>query len=402
VLLEGARTPGAKILVSGGSRCNLTNTVVTERDFWGGRSTIVRRVLRAFPVYDTIGFFRELGVRVREEADGKLFPDSNRARDVLDALLHETDRVGATLVAGQRVLDVSRADGGFRLTTSGGELRTRFVVLAAGGQSLPKSGSDGTGFLLAHRLGHTVVPPTPGLVPLVLDDKEPAPRLGEDSPRQSGVGPLHRALSGVSQDVELTIWIEGAVATRLVGALLWTHVGVSGPVAMNASRHWLRTELEGRPASVTINFSPGASFDALDRRWTALAARRPGTSLQNALATIVPASMAAALLAELGLDGACELAHLPREDRRRLVHALVAWPLRVTGTRGYNYAEVTAGGVALTEIDPSTMQSRVCPGLYLVGEILDVDGRIGGFNFQWAWSSARVAGSALARVESTD
>ena len=381
VLLEGARRPGAKILVSGGSRCNLTNAVVTERDFCGGRSTIVRRVLRAFPVHDTIGFFRELGVHVHEEADGKLFPDTNRARDVLDALLRETDRVGATLLAGQRVLDVSRSDEGFRLTTSGGGLRARAVVLATGGQSLPKTGSDGTGFLFAQRLGHTIVPPTPGLVPLVLDDEEP----------------LHRALSGVSEDVELTIWIDGAVATRLAGALLWTHVGVSGPVAMNASRHWLRAELDGRTISITINFSPGTSFDALDRRWTTLAAERPGASLQNALATMVPASAATALLAHLRLDGTGQLAHLSRDDRRRLVHAMVAWPLRVTGTRGYDDAEVTAGGVALNEIDPSTMQSRVCPGLYLVGEILDVDGRIGGFNFQWAWSSARVAGSALAR-----
>ena len=383
VLLEGARKPGAKILVSGGSRCNLSNAVVTERDFWGGRSTIVRRVLRAFPVHDTIGFFRELGVHVHEEADGKLFPDTDRARDVLGALLRETERVGATLLAGQRVLDVSRSDEGFRLTTSGGELRARAVVLATGGQSLPKTGSDGTGFLFAQRLGHTIVPPTPGLVPLVLDDEEP----------------LHRALSGVSQHVELTIWIDGAVATRLAGALLWTHVGVSGPVAMNASRHWLRAELDGRTISITINFSPGTSFDALDRRWMTLAAERSSTSLQNVLATMVPASAASAVLAHLRLDGTGQLAHLPRDDRRRLVHALVAWPLRVTGTRGYDHAEVTAGGVALTEIDPSTMQSRVCPGLYLVGEILDVDGRIGGFNFQWAWSSARVAGSALARVD---
>ena len=117
---------------------------------------------------------------------------------------------------------------------------------------------------------------------------------------------------------------------------------------------------------------------------------------------MVPASVAAALVAHLGLDGARPLAHLARDDRRRLVHALVAWPLAVTGTRGYNYAEVTAGGVALSEIDPSTMESRVCPGLYLVGEILDVDGRIGGFNFQWAWSSARVAGARLAKASGSD
>jgi predicted Rossmann fold flavoprotein len=383
-LIEGARKPGAKILVSGGSRCNLTNTIVGERDFWGGRSTIVRRVLRAFPVSETLAFFRELGVEVHEEPGGKLFPVTNRSRDVLDALLRETERVGVTLLPGRRVLDVTPAGDGFDIVTADGLIHARTVVLSTGGQSLPKSGSDGAGFEIARRLGHTVVPPTPGLVPLLLDDE------GEDVP-------LHRTLAGVAQDVELTLWIDGGAATRLTGALLWTHIGVSGPVAMNASRHWLRARLEGRTVSITINFRPGASFDDLDRRWTAHAAERPATTLHSALSAMVPASVSAALVARLGLDGTRQLAHLAREDRRRLVHALVAWPLPVSGTRGYNYAEVTAGGVSLAEIDPSTMESRICGGVFLVGEILDVDGRIGGFNFQWAWSTARVAGSALAR-----
>jgi predicted Rossmann fold flavoprotein len=384
VLIEGARKPGAKILVSGGSRCNVTNAVVTERDFWGGRSTIVRRVLRAFPVDATIEFFQEIGIHVHEEAGGKLFPDSNRSRDVLDALLRETDRVGATLLTGERVSDIARAGEAFQLAVTSGSLRARTVVLATGGQSLPRSGSDGTGFVIARRLGHSIVPPTPALVPLIVE--EPG----------NGI-PLHQVLAGVSQDVELTIWIDGRAATRLTGALLWTHLGVSGPVAMNASRHWLRAELEGRTTSITINFFPAASFDEVDRRWTAMSAERPATALQNALATTVPASVAEAVVGRLGLDGMTQLAHLAREDRRRLVHALIAWPVAVAGTRGYNYAEVTAGGVALSEIDPSTMESRICPGLYLVGEILDVDGRIGGFNFQWAWSTARVAGTALGR-----
>ena len=167
---------------------------------------------------------------------------------------------------------------------------------------------------------------------------------------------------------------------------------------MNASRHWLRAQIEARPVHLTVNFLPGHSFAAADRRWMELAAARPGTSVQRALATMLPASAATALLDRSGLNGEQTLAHLTRGDRRRLIHSLIAWPLDVAGTRGYNFAEVTAGGVELGEIDPATMQSRKCPGLYLVGEILDVDGRIGGFNFQWAWSSARVAGRALAKA----
>lgn len=365
--------------MSGGSRCNVTNTTISERDFWGGRSATVRRVLRSFPVAETVAFFRDLGITLHEEIDGKLFPDSNRARDVLDALLAETDRVGATLLAGHRVLDIGRIENGFRVTTSGREFTAAAVVLATGGQSLPKSGSDGAGFAMARRLGHTIVPTTPGLAPLLLEDAA-----------------SYAGLAGVSQDVELAVWIDGSVETRLPGALLWTHFGASGPVAMNASRHWLRAELEGRTVFVTVNFCGGETFERIDERWMALAAERPKMSVRHALATMVPAAVAAFLLGRLSIDGSGELAHLSREDRRRIVHALASWPLPVAGTRGYNYAEVTAGGVDLTEIDPATMESRVCRGLYLVGEVLDVDGRIGGFNFQWAWASGRVAGETLA------
>jgi predicted Rossmann fold flavoprotein len=365
----------------------VTNVTVSERDFWGGRSTIVRRVLRAFSAADTVAFFREIGVPLHEEAGGKLFPDTNRARDVLGALLREATAVGVTLIPGCRVTDVVRLKPdatdpwSFRIVTSRGELRAAAVVLATGGQSLPKSGSDGAGLVLAARLGHTIVPTTPAL----------------DALRLAPSDPLHRALSGVSQDVELSVRVDGAIAIRLKGALLWTHFGASGPVAMNASRHWLRAQIEKREASITLSFCPGRQFDDVDAGWTRLAAEHPRQSVQTTLATMVPAAVAAALLEALAIDVRIALAHLSRDARRRLTRALVEWPLPVVGTRGYQYAEATAGGVTLTDINPATMESRVCRGLYLVGEILDVDGRIGGFNFQWAWSTGFVAGRALGR-----
>jgi predicted Rossmann fold flavoprotein len=360
----------------------VTNARVTDADFWGGRSSIVRRLLRAFPPNDAVAFFREIGVNLHEEGGGKLFPDTNRSRDVLDALLRETARVGATLESGRRVFDVARANstnGGFTVTTSTGVVSAVAVVLATGGQSLPKTGSDGAGFGIARRLGHTIVQPTPALAPLLL--------TGDD---------FHRELSGVSQDAELTVWIDGRVDIRLRGALLWTHFGVSGPVALDASRHWHRAQIDGRTVALTLNFRPGARFDDVDAEWTRLAAEHPRTSLQTVLGAVMPASTAAALLHRLAIDGSQTFAHFSRDERRRLTHALVEWPLRVAGSRGYNFAEATAGGVALDEIDPSTMASRMCPGLYLVGEMLDVDGRIGGFNFQWAWSTGYVAGRGIA------
>ena len=381
-LLDGANKPGAKILVSGGGRCNVTNTVVTETDFWGGKRTIVRRVLRALPVDETIAFFRELGVPLHEEPGGKLFPDSNQARDVLKALMSGLQDAGATLMAGTRVHAVARSGEGFVLDTSRGPLRARRLVLATGGRSLPKTGSDGGGYELARGLGHTLVPPTPALAPLVLED---------DTAHS-----IHRGLSGIAVDAEVSIWIDGAVATRLSGALLWTHFGISGPVVLNASRHWARARLENRPVRLTLNLHPGETFEAVEARWIAAAAERPRVFARTLLAAGLPEAVAAALLGAVGIAADRTAGELTREDRRRLVHAVTAWPLPVTDTRGYNYAEVTAGGIDLSEIDPATMESRVCPGLFLVGEILDVDGRIGGFNFQWAWSSAAVAGRALA------
>lgn len=380
LLLDGAARPGAKILVSGGSRCNVTNAAVTERDFAGGKPTIIRRVLRAFSPSETVEWFASLGVPLHEEAHGKLFPDTNRSRDVLDALLREAHAAGVVLAAGTRVSAVGRHGDVFRLDTTRGPIGAAHVVLATGGQSLPKTGSDGAGLEIARTFGHTIVPVTPALVPLTAPDDEP----------------LHQALGGVAHEVELALWVDGAAMHRVRGALLWTHFGMSGPAVLDMSRHWLRARLNGRDARVTVSFSPGHTFDTVDARWTALGQRRARATLQSVLSEIVPASVAAALLGQLDLDPSSTLTLLSRSGRRRLSHALVEWPLPVMGSRGYNYAEATAGGIALDEIDPGSMASRRCPGLYLVGEMLDVDGRIGGFNFQWAWSSAKSAARALA------
>jgi hypothetical protein len=378
-VLDGAKKLGAKILVSGGGRCNVTNAAVTEQDFWGGRSTIVRNVLRAFGVRDTIAFFQEIGVKLHEEPDGKLFPDSNRARDVLDALLRDAERVGVSVLTDHRVDGVLVDHDRFSLMTPGGSLTAARLVLATGGRSLPKSGSDGTGYDIARSLGHRIVPTTPALAPLVLDHDE-----------------CHRELSGVSHPAELTVWVEDRASIRLTGSLLWTHFGVSGPVVLNASRHWARASLENRSVRVTLNFCPSLSFDRADSQLVELMAGRPRASLPALLSTFLPAAVSATLTGLHGVDQDTVASQLTRADRRRLVHGLVEWELPISDTRGYSYAEATAGGVELTEIDPATMQSRACPGLYLVGEVLDVDGRIGGFNFQWAWSSAHVAARALA------
>jgi predicted Rossmann fold flavoprotein len=387
-LLDGAAKPGAKILVSGGARCNVTNAVVTEADYWGGKRTIIRRVLAKLPVARTIAFFREIGVPLKEEHTGKLFPVSDRSRDVLEALLRTARETGVTISTSTRVHDVSATGSGFVLHTSQGVVPADRLVLATGGLSLPKTGSDGGGLAIARHLGHTIVPTTPALVPLVLEDSSP-----------------HAALSGVAQDVELTLYDErGTTLARIPGAMLWTHFGISGPAALDVSRHFLRARLEGGSPTLAAAFAPGVPFEALERRWIDAVRARPRAALQTVLSESLPSSVAGVLVQRLehdvGKPPAARLADLGREERRWLVHSLSRFPLPVRDSRGYNYAEATAGGVSLDEIEPSTMASRRCPGLFLVGEMLDVDGRLGGFNFQWAWASARAAAEGLASAGS--
>ncbi len=389
VAFDGATRLGAKILVAGGGRCNVTNSRITPEDFNSDTPAPVRRVLRAFDGRQAIAFFAELGVALHEEEYGKLFPDTQRAQTVLDALLAEATRRGAILRPGHRVHAVSTLDGTdavgprFTLATSAGEFAARSVVLATGGMSLPKTGSDGGGYALARALGHSLIEPVPALAPLVLG------------------GDFHTPLSGIAHEVELTVRAEGRKPVAVRGPMLWTHFGVSGPAAMDVSRHWHRaTQTAARPEGVrvTLNFLPGETFESTERAMLEHAGTHPRATVQSMLAALLPARVAAALLAAAGVDAATTLAHLPRDVRRRLIHTLLTMPLPVLRSRGYNFAEATAGGVPLDEVDPATMHSRCREGLFLVGEVLDVDGRIGGFNFQWAWSSAFVAASGWKRL----
>jgi predicted Rossmann fold flavoprotein len=257
------------------------------------------------------------------------------------------------------------------------------IVLATGGRSLPKTGSDGFGYELARRLGHRCVDTTPALAPLVLD------------------GDRHTRLAGVAHEAALSLLADGAIATRLEGAMLWTHFGISGPVALNMSRHWHRARRAGRDVEVRLNICAGETFESLEEWWLAQDRLRPKALVSTVLATRLPASVAGEWIGLSAVDPETTMAHLSKTDRRRLIHALLDTPLAVADSRGYSYAEVTSGGIPLDEIEPATMRSRVCPGLFLVGEILDVDGRLGGFNFQWAWSPGWVAGHAIARASET-
>jgi len=381
VLLDGARTLGAKILVSGGSRCNVTNVHVDTADFWRSGSPFVRQVLRALPVAETIAFFEEIGVTLKEEPLGKLFPTTNKSRTVLDALLREAGRLGVQIHTESRVVGLERKGEGWLVHTPDGGWSARRVVLATGGLSLPKTGSDGFGYELARRQGHTIVPTTPALEPLILG------------------GDFHAPLSGIAHDAALRVSRPGEKPVDVRGSLLWTHFGISGPLPLNASRFMRRARIDGATATLSMSFVPGRSAEDIDKHLIAAARDRPhlhvATEFVRAFGLTQAISTRLAAHA-CGQDEA--LSKLTREKRLALVKALTAFPLDVIDGRGYNFAEVTSGGVPLSEVNPKTMESRLAEGLHFVGEILDVDGRIGGFNFQWAWSTARVAGQAVAKA----
>ncbi len=238
------------------------------------------------------------------------------------------------------------------------------------------------GYSLAQSLGHTCTPTTPALVPLVLE-----------------AGHWITQLSGLSVEAELSVRTSsGRVIRRERGPLLLTHFGISGPVALDISRHWIAAHEADPGATIIANVTPELDFPAAEQRWMDEAAARPKSTVVTVLRQWLPERLSRAIAQEgAGVPGSAVLSQLTREQRRALVHAMTALPLPVVRDRGYLFAEVTAGGIPLTEIDPATMASRCCPGLFLCGEILDVDGRIGGYNFQWAWASGRSAGMSAAR-----
>ncbi|MHB1157493.1 MAG: BaiN/RdsA family NAD(P)/FAD-dependent oxidoreductase [Phycisphaerales bacterium] len=401
ILLDSSKLPGAgsKILVSGGGRCNVTHDIVTPDDYHGHRP-IVRNILAAFSVQQTIDWFASLGVTLKREPGGKLFPTTDNAHTVLNALLRRCDQLGVIRLADHRVTECRMSDVGCRMSDdaashptsdiphptfhirhSHGSLTARRLVLATGGRSLPRSGSDGSGYRLAQSLGHSVTDTHQALVPLLL-----APSF------------FHTAISGISCEAEFSVFVENRVIERRAGSMLWTHQGISGPAVMDISRAFVIAHDQRQNPVLRVNLLPGDDFASCEKTLIDLSQQQPRAPLHRIYPSRLPQRLIDALLQHLHLDASLPLGQLTRDDRRRLAHALTELEPPVTGPRGWNYAEVTAGGVPLNQIDPRTMQSRVCPGLHLVGEILDCDGRIGGFNFQWAWTTARLAGTALAKT----
>ena len=380
VILDGAKRIGAKILIAGGGRCNVTNEKVTPADFCGSTPNAIKKVLGRFTQPQTVELFAELGVKLKREPTGKLFPTTDKARTVLDAMLAEIDRLGVKIFLNHRVENIrppSETDDNPQLEITGpwGHLVAPKVILATGGKSVPQTGSDGHGLEIVRRLGHELTPKIfPALVPLQLADGDPL-----------------KQLSGISLPVLLQLTESSGKRIESVrGDLLLTHKGLSGPAVLDISRHWLAARDE-RSVRLTARWLPELTEEALQADLQALQRRTVRSYLREQL----PDRLVDHLLAYAELSPEQTGVDLKKDQRKNLVRAVCDYPLQVSGTLGFKVAEVTAGGVPLSQIELKTMQSRQCAGLHLCGEICDVDGRIGGFNFQWAWASGYVAGVSV-------
>lgn len=400
-LVEKNRRPGVKILISGGTRCNLTNASGLRRPelasagaqpayvrqpgsaprriqaAFGAAGPFLGPALRAFDVDAAVSFFESEGLPTKIEANGKIFPASDRAVDVLDVLIRRLERSGATLFTHSPALGLEALDDRFVVRLPDRALSARRVVIATGGASFPGCGTTGDGYDLARRLGHTIIDPRPALVPLKIDTT------------------WVTALSGLTMPDVFARILEppGRRLSERRESVLFAHFGLTGPAILDISREVARHD---RPESlrVCLDFLPSLNPQEVDQAIQS-SARTGRRQVVNLVPDPIPRRLAQALVSAAGIPESRVGPELSRDERRRLVNTLKGVEIPITGTLGFSKAEVTSGGVSLAEVNPETLESRIVPGLHLIGEVLDLDGRIGGYNFQAAWSLGWLVASAL-------
>ncbi len=363
LVIDHAKAAGEKIRISGGGRCNFTNLGIAPDRFLSRNPRFALSALKRYTQWDFIARMDAAGIGWHEKTLGQLFCDGS-AKQVVDMLLQDMRAAGVTLWLGCEVGTVAKAPGGYAVTTARGEVRATSVVVATGGKSIPKMGATGFGYRIAEQFGLPLVETRPGLVPLTFADQELAWMV---------------PLAGVA--------VQGRVTAGRTGfdeALLFTHRGLSGPAVLQASSYWREGE------AVVLNLCPGQDMPALLR---AAKAEAGGRALRTVLGHWLPDRLARHIEAALGVD--MPMAAVPGAVLEKVAAIMTGWSLTPVGSEGYRTAEVTLGGVDTDALDGRTMQAKGCPGLYFIGEVVDVTGWLGGYNFQWAWSSGWAAGQAV-------
>ncbi len=360
LVLDHAKRPADKIRISGGGRCNFTNLHCSPANFLSQNPRFCVSALKRYTQQDFLGLVEKHRISWHEKTLGQLFCVYS-AKDIIQMLLSELEAAGGVLQLETSISAVSKPDDRFSVATSKGPVRAKSLVVATGGPSIPKMGATGFGYDLARQFGHDVIAPRAALVPLTFSD------ANKD---------LCARLSGVSVDAEVSF-----KKTTFREGLLFTHRGLSGPSILQISSYWE----EGRP--IFVNLLPGT--DVFDTLRTARS-ETPKQDLKTGLTQLLPSRLVDELSQAFQLKG--RLADLSDKILRRCSEQLNRWQLTPVGTEGYRTAEVTLGGVNTKELSSKTMESAKVPGLYFIGEVVDVTGHLGGFNFQWAWSSGHAAG----------
>ncbi len=375
LVLEKNEGLGRKVLVTGNGRGNLTNIDLDIEYYHGHNVKFAYSGLNQFDNYATMNFFEELGVKLKVEEDGRVFPVSDQASSIVEVLTYEMDRLEVETLCSTRVTDlILSRRGGLEVRTGRERFRAKKVILCAGGCSYPQLGSAGDGFKLAAKLGHNITPIHQALVPLEVK------------------GNWYHKLQGVKIEVELKLLRAGREIKRFKDQLLFTHYGISGPVVLNSSRDILDM-LDDPEFEVTINFFPTRTKEDIDKllieRWH----QRPTKSLAFSFVGLLPKKLAPVLLRRMGIsDLEREVSQVRRETRLEIASCFTHWALEIKGSCPFTEAMVTAGGIDTLQVDSKTMESQLVEGLFFAGEILDIDGDSGGYNLQFAWSSGFVAG----------
>jgi predicted flavoprotein YhiN len=410
LLIEKNKRPGVKILISGGTRCNLTHACDAREivEAFGTQGKFLHSALAALGPRDLVELVEAEGVLTKTEPTGKIFPVSDKATDVLAALLRRLERSGCVLATQEPVHAIDQHDGRFRITTDRRSLTAQSLAITTGGCSYPGSGTTGDGYPWGVKFGHTIVPARPALVPIttnadwVRDLKgitvpdvaiAVVPRPGEVPRRDPGQDPGQDVVQSAARTSSQLAATARPLAARR-GSFLFTHFGLSGPVALDVSRA-ITGYTQPQNLDLVCDFLPALSDTAFDQK-VQDAARAAGKRLfSSILPDLLPRRLSEALLRLALVPEDLRCAELGKATRARLVLAFKHCRIAVSGTLGFKKAEVTAGGISLAEVDSHTMQSRIVPRLYLAGEVLDLDGPIGGYNFQAAFSTGWLAGKNL-------
>lgn len=376
LLLEGNSRVGKKLLSTGNGKCNFTNETVSEEHYYSHGDPLINSVLAGFGRSELISWMRAIGIE-EKTVSGRIYPRSEQASSVLDALRIQLDLSGVTVVTGAKVQYLSRNDDGlFEAQTTEKIYTGRKVILAAGSKAAPGTGSDGSGYVLARQMGLKVAKPRPALTNVHLDES------------------FCKSWSGVRCDGQVSVLIDGVLTASDTGQLQMTSYGISGIPVFQISRYVSAALEEGREVKLELSFLPGCSrqdaVSLLESRQGTIGDYRAGDILLG----VLPKNLAGVLIRLSGIDRSASVGGLSRNDIGRLASVLTSMKCRADGTGGFNQAQVCAGGILKDELDASTLECRRVPGLYAAGELIDVDGMCGGYNLQWAFSSGYTAGAS--------